>query len=220
MGQMKLVTRQVGPWEMNTYALICEKTGESVLIDPGADPDTLQEMLADSKPVAILLTHSHSDHVGALDEMMSRLQVPLMGHAGSLGPIGVKFTAAHWLNDGDTVQVGEHTLHVRYAPGHIGNQICFIIENDHRIIVGDTIFDGGPGKTWSSEEFQTTKQTLEKVVLAWPDESVCYPGHGPYFRLGDRRAEIEAFLATDHGDFYGDATWDMDVSGDVEITLL
>ncbi|KAA3661402.1 MAG: MBL fold metallo-hydrolase [Chloroflexi bacterium] len=217
---MKLVMRQVGPWGMNTYALICEQTGESVLIDPGADPDTLQDMLAGSKPVAILLTHSHSDHVGALDEMLSRLQVPLMGHAGPLGAIGVKFTADHWLDDGDTVQVGTHILHVRHAPGHIGNQICFIIENDHRIIVGDTIFDGGPGKTWSSEEFQVTRKTLKDVVLPWSDESVCYPGHGPHFRLGDRRAEIEAFLAKDHGDFYGDATWDMDVSGEIEITLL
>ena len=209
MGKMKLETRQVGPWGMNTYALICEQTGESVLIDPGDDPDILQGMLEGSKPIAILLTHSHIDHVGALDEMLQRLQVPLMGHAGSLEPGGIKFEADRWLADGDTVQVGNHTLHVRYAPGHIGNQICFIIVNDHRIVVGDTIFDGGPGRTWSHEGFLTTLETLKSVVLPWPDESVCYPGHGPHFRLGDRRAEIEAFLAKDHGEFFGDATWEM-----------
>ncbi len=209
MGKMKLVTRQVGPWGMNTYALICAQTGESVLIDPGADPDTLQDMVAGSKPIAILLTHSHVDHVGALDEMLTRLQVPLMGHTGSPEPGGVKFDADRWLADGDTVKVGSHTLNVCYAPGHIGNQICFIIENDHRIIVGDTIFDGGPGKTWSHEGFLTTRETLKDVVLSWSDESVCYPGHGPHFRLGDRRAQIEAFLARDHGKFFGDATWDM-----------
>ena len=55
------------------------------------------------------------------------------------------------------------------------------------VIVGDTIFEGGPGKTWSPEGFQTTLTTLRKVVLPWPDETVCYPGHGPSFRLGDQR---------------------------------
>ena len=79
---MKLVTRQVGPWQMNTYALICTNTGKSVLIDPGADPHILTEMLAGTNPVAILLTHSHGDHIGALSEMRERLDVPLLAQAG------------------------------------------------------------------------------------------------------------------------------------------
>jgi glyoxylase-like metal-dependent hydrolase (beta-lactamase superfamily II) len=87
--------------------------------------------------------------------------------------------------------------------------LCFALEGDPRVVVGDTIFEGGPGKTWSAEDFQTTLQTLRQVILAWPDETVCYPGHGPHFRLGDRRAAIEAFLRKDHGEFCGDATWDM-----------
>jgi glyoxylase-like metal-dependent hydrolase (beta-lactamase superfamily II) len=57
--------------------------------------------------------------------------------------------------------------------------------------------------------FRTTRQTLRTVVLSWPDETICYPGHGSEFRLGDKRAAIEAFLSKDFGEFYGDATWDM-----------
>jgi len=206
--KMELITRQVGPWGMNTYALICPNTNQSVLFDPGDDPDTLQEMLGDSTPIAILLTHTHMDHVGALDEMRQLLQVPLMAHPGPHAE-DIELKADHWLNDGDTVQVGDHTLTVHYAPGHIGDQICFAIEDDHRVIVGDTIFEGGPGKTWSNEDFKTTLNTLKNVVLPWSDDTVCYPGHGPYFRLGDIRADIEAFINKDHGDFFGDATWDM-----------
>lgn len=206
--KLELRTRQVGPWGMNTYALVCPTTGQSVLIDPGADPDTLEEMLAGSTPVAIWLTHTHRDHIGALDEMRERLDVPLLAHPGPHSE-GVELEADRWLNDGDTVTVGEHTAKIYHAPGHIGDQICFAIEDDHRVIVGDTIFEGGPGKTWSNEGFQTTKQTLRQVVLAWPDDTVCYPGHGPHFRLGDKRDAIEAFLEKDHGDFHGDATWEM-----------
>jgi glyoxylase-like metal-dependent hydrolase (beta-lactamase superfamily II) len=194
---------------MNTYALICLNSNQSVLIDPGDDPETLQEMLGDSQPVAILLTHTHVDHIGALPEMREALDVPVMGNDGPHEPGGKDIQADRWLHDGDTVAVGEHTLRAVYAPGHIGDQICFVLADDNRVIVGDTIFEGGPGRTWTSEGFKTTLETLRNVVLPWPDDTVCYPGHGPHFRLGDRRAEIEAFLAKDHGDFFGDATWDM-----------
>lgn len=206
--KLDLRTRQVGPWGMNTYALVCLETGASILFDPGADPETLQGMLAGSTPIAIALTHTHYDHIGALDEMRQRLDVPLLAHSGPHAG-GMVLDADRWLEDGDVVQLGKHTLHVRYAPGHIGDQICFVIAHDNRVIVGDTIFDGGPGKTWNSDQFQTTLDTLRTVVLPWADDTICYPGHGPSFRLGDRRAAIEAFLAKDHGDFYGDAEWGM-----------
>ncbi|HIP70097.1 MAG TPA: MBL fold metallo-hydrolase [Anaerolineae bacterium] len=209
MTQLNLQTRQVGPWGMNTYALICPETNQSVLIDPGDDPDTLQEMLGDSQPIAILLTHTHIDHIGALDEMRQRLNVPVVGNDGPHEPLGKDVGLDQVLRDGDSFTVGQHTLRIYYAPGHIGDQICFAIEDDNRIVVGDTIFEGGPGRTWSAEGFQTTLQTLQNVVLAWPDETVCYPGHGNAFRLGDVRPAVTAFLAKDHGDFYGDAVWDM-----------
>ena len=205
---LELRTRPVGPWPMNSYVLVCPETGESVLIDPGADPDVLQALLAGTRPGAILLTHTHPDHVGALDEMQALLRVPLLAHGGEHFP-GREIYPDRTLSHGDTVSVGQYRLRVYETPGHIPDQICLALENDQRVIVGDTIFDGGPGKTWSPEQFQTTLRTLRHVVLAWPDDTRCYPGHGPHFRLGDRRAAIEAFLAKDHGDFFGDATWEM-----------
>jgi glyoxylase-like metal-dependent hydrolase (beta-lactamase superfamily II) len=193
---------------MNAYVLRCPITRASVLIDPGADPETLMEMLADTEPVAILLTHTHPDHMGALDEMCRRLAVPLLAHPGPHFE-ATTLDANRTIDTGDTITVGEHSLQVFHAPGHIADQVCLVLQDDVRVIVGDTIFDGGPGKTWSSEGFHTTLKTLSSLVLRWPDEMICYPGHGPHFRLGDRRTEIEAFLAKDHGDFFGDATWDM-----------
>ncbi|MDM8528273.1 MBL fold metallo-hydrolase [Anaerolineales bacterium HSG24] len=205
MIQLTLKMANVGEWDMNSYALICPETKQSVLIDPGDDPDKLMTMLGDSRPVAIWLTHTHHDHVGALDEMRQRLKLPVYAHPGKHV---VDPQANHWLEHGDVVHVGNHRCEVYYTPGHIGDQICFALQNDTRIIVGDTIFEGGPGKTWSHVAFVQTLNTLRDVILPWPDESVCYPGHGPHFVLGDKRAKIEMFLARQHPrDFFGDAVW-------------
>jgi len=203
---LELRTRSVGPWPMNSYALACPATHQSVLIDPGADADTLMEMLAGTQPIAILLTHTHPDHVGALQEMRERLQVPLLTHPGPHFQ-GLELPTDRAIADGGSISVGQHTLKAYYAPGHIDDMICFAVMGGNDIIVGDTIFAGGPGATRSSAAFTTTLHTLRNVVLPWPDDSICHAGHGPSFRLGDKRAAIEGFLARDHGDFHGDAEW-------------
>lgn len=204
---MELRTRAVGPWPMNAYALVCSDTRQSVLIDPGADPDALQEMLTGTTPVAILITHTHRDHIGALDDMRARLGVPVLAFDGPHWQ-GLTLSVDRPLADGATVTVGRHTLHASHAPGHCPDMLAFAVEGDWTVVVGDTIFDGGPGRTASAEAFQETLHTLREVVLRWPDVAVCWPGHGPSFRLGDRRAAIERFITRDHGDFHGDATWD------------
>ncbi len=205
---LELRTRQVGPYSMNAYVLVCPVTKQSVLIDPGDEPDALQELLKDTQPMAIFLTHTHFDHVGALAEMRARLKGQLMLHRGPHAE-GFEAEADRWLNDGDRLSVGEHALRIFFTPGHTADQICIAPENDSRVIVGDTIFDGGPGKTWSAEDFQTTLKALREVILRWSDDTICYPGHGASFRLGDHRQEIEAFVRKDHGKFFGDATWGM-----------
>mgnify|MGYP001285193443 CR=1 FL=1 len=200
---MELRRRAVGPWSMNAYALVCPETRASVLVDPGDDPETLEAMLSGTRPAAILVTHAHPDHIGALVEMRRRLQVPVMAHGGGA------VQADQQLFGGERLAVGRRHLRVHAAPGHTADQLCFGVEDRPDVIVGDTIFDGGPGKTWSAEDFQTTLTTLRRVVLSWSDDTVCHPGHGAAFRLGDVRPAVERFLAKDHGRFCGDATWEM-----------
>ena len=202
--KMLLRVQPVGPWQMNAHVLVCPASMQSVLIDPGADPRALGALLDGTRPVAILLTHSHPDHTGALEDMRSRLRVPVMAHPAFAGA-----TIDRALADGDTVVVGQHRLKACHTPGHTADQICIDVEDDERIVVGDTVFEGGPGKTWAPEDFNTTLETLRRVILAWPDGTRCFPGHGSPFRLSDIRSGIESFISRDHDRFYGDATWGM-----------
>ncbi len=201
-----LKSATVGPWPMNAYALICPDTRESILIDPGADPDALIKLLADSTPIAIFLTHAHPDHIGALDEMKARLQVPVYMHPAD-SPMLV--SADRWMAGGDTFTLGRHTLRLIHTPGHTHGMVSIMLP-DHRAIVGDTIFQGGPGKTWAPHFFKITLETLQNIVFLWPDETECFPGHGPAFCIGDERPAFESFLQREYpADLCGDVTWDM-----------
>ncbi len=207
MAVVEVRVRAVGPWPMNAYVLLDPASGASALVDPGDDPESLGEMLAGTSPQAILLTHTHPDHVGALAEMRARLGVPLYAHPGPHFA-GAALAVDRELRGGEEVSLGGLTLRAHYAPGHIDDMICFEALGADAIIVGDTVFAGGPGRTWSAEGFRTTLRTLRDVVLAWPDSAICHPGHGPSFRLGDLRAQIAAFVSRGHAPgFFGDAEW-------------
>jgi glyoxylase-like metal-dependent hydrolase (beta-lactamase superfamily II) len=204
--QLILKSAAVGPWPMNSYAVICTETKQSLLIDPGAEPETLLALLDNSTPVAIFLTHAHHDHVGALAEMKTQLNVPVYMHPGD-SPMAV--SADIWLAGGETIKVGRHALQAIHTPGHTSGMVSLMLP-DQRVIVGDTIFQGGPGRTWSPHFFKLTLQTMREVIFRWPDETECFPGHGSSFRLGDERPVFEAFLRREHpADLYGDVTWAM-----------
>lgn len=207
MPALEVRARAVGPWPMNAYALVCPSSGASALVDPGADPEALLDLLAGTSPACIILTHTHPDHVGALAELRARLGVPLLAHAGPHHN-DLHLELDRTLGHGDELALGAGRLRVYATPGHCADQICLQDPGGEAILVGDTLFAGGPGKTWSVEGFQTTLRTLREVVLGWPDVARCHPGHGPSFGLGELRPRIAAFCARAHpAGFFGDAEW-------------
>ena len=200
----KLIKLELGPWPMNGYIVTDEESGKCIIIDPGADAEVILNAVKDLQVERILLTHGHMDHVGALDEVKDALNVPVHIHPEDAATFDLPYDVA--LIDGEAIALGGTKLRVIHTPGHTDGQCCFII--DHRVVVGDTIFVGGPGKTWSPEGFATTMETMEKIVFAWSDETEFNPGHGPSGTIGKERSVFEAFLARGWPeDLQGDITW-------------
>ena len=203
---LKLIKQKVGPWPMNSYVVICEETKTSAMIDPGADAATLLGLVEGTNVEKILLTHGHGDHVGALEAVVQATGAPVYLHPADAEHFGLNYD--HPLSDGDEVKIGNYTLRVSHTPGHTPGQVCFDL-GDGNVVVGDTLFVGGPGKTWSAEDFATTMQNLQAVVFQWADETQFHPGHGPSGVIGEERPAFEGFAARGWpDDLYGDVTWE------------
>jgi glyoxylase-like metal-dependent hydrolase (beta-lactamase superfamily II) len=188
---------------MNTYIVIDEATQTSVIIDPGADPEIILQRIEGNRVDKILLTHGHGDHIMALDDVKKATNAPVYLHPEDADYFGLSFDIP--LQGDEFISVGNLKLKVIHAPGHTPGQCCFDL-GDHRIVVGDTVFVGGPGRTQSPADFATTMQTMQQIVFQWPDETKFFPGHGPRGKIGYERPAFETFVARG---------WPPDLAGDV-----
>jgi len=200
-----LKSLQVGPYGMNTYGVIDPDTATSVIVDPGGDPDSILAMVKGTEVDKILVTHGHHDHVLALDQIKAATQAPVYLHPTDAAKFSIDYD--HPLRDGQTIPLGKLSLNVIHVPGHTPGQSCFAL-GDGRVLVGDTIFVGGPGRTDSYEDFLITLRSMREIVFQWPDATHFYPGHGPSGQIGIERPDFEAFLETGWPDgLHGDITW-------------
>ena len=194
----------LGPFGTNSYLLICQKTGASVIVDAPGDAEKVLKLLEGTHPKYILMTHNHMDHVDALAALKSALNVPLAAHEDDAGGLPVK--PEQFLNDGDTISFGEIQLKVLHTPGHTPGSLCFLTGS--YLISGDTIFPGGPGKTWSPDDFKKIVASLRNKIFTLPDETQVYPGHGDATVLKKEKHEFEAFSSKPHDpDLCGDVVW-------------
>lgn len=198
---MKIKVFASGPVDTNTYLLSCSKTKEAVIID--APPDSLDWLLSqiehDHLTVkALLLTHSHWDHIAEASLIKTTLKIPLyvhkedaanVEHPGSdrlplvfpLSPCSVD----HYLEDGEILTVGNLRLEVIHTPGHSPGCVCFYLKQEHTLFSGDTLFQGTIGRINFPSSRPTLMWSSLKKLAALPPETIVYPGHGDPTTIGE-----------------------------------
>jgi len=195
---------EVGPWPMNCYLVRCSETGQTAIIDPGADTGAILAAVGEAPVACILLTHAHPDHVDALEAVRQATGVPVGLHVADAEFFGVEGDFP--LLDGAEVEVGRGLLKVVHVPGHTPGSVC--LRFGGRAIVGDAIFPGGPGHTTSPEALAQSLMSLGRTVFTWPAETELYPGHGGSTTVGAEQADFERFVAADPPPgLCGDVSW-------------
>ena len=202
---LRYLTLPVTPFAQNCSLVWCDQTLEAAVIDPGGELPRLLAAVAERGLTlqAIWLTHAHIDHAGGAGQLAREQGLPIIGpHPGDqfwidglpqqsrmfgFPPAG-HFTPTRWLADGDTVQIGRCTLHVRHCPGHTPGHVVFHSPEAQRVFVGDVLFAGSIGRTDFPQGNHAQLIASIKDRL-WPmgDDTVFIPGHGPESTLGEER---------------------------------
>lgn len=195
---------ELGSFGTNAYIIVCRKTHDSVLIDTPGAPKTIVRELKGTNPRYILMTHNHIDHIEAYDELRAVLKVPTACHAADARDL--PSMPDIMLNDGDTVSFGNIRLEVLHTPGHTGGSLCF--KAGRYLIAGDTIFPGGPGKTWFPAGFRRIIKSITEKIFILPDDTQIYPGHGDSTVLKKEKDEFAVFSSRQHApNLCGDVLW-------------
>ena len=179
---LNIRTLPLGAYQTNCYLVWDENSSTCVVIDPGYEPDTvLSEVRKTDKEIAaILLTHGHFDHVGAVRELVSETGCPVYIHEGDLSmPSQMTAGPLYYTNlykEGDRVELAGLSFKVLHTPGHTPGSVCLQCENN--LFSGDTLFWGScgrtdlPGGSWA----QIRASLLRLAEL--PGDYDVYPGHG------------------------------------------
>ena len=197
---VRIIALSVGKMDNNCYLVTCEHTGASVLVDAAAEPSRIEEMLKSVAPGSldlIVTTHRHPDHWQALKDVAASTGAPTAAHR--LDAPELPIAPDQLLEDGDVIEIGQLAIEVIHLRGHTPGSIALVLRDEHAVthlLTGDSLFPGGVGKTWSSEDFKTLFHDVEqRIFRRFPDDTVVYPGHGSLTTLGDERPHLSEWWA-------------------------
>ncbi|MBO4325290.1 MAG: MBL fold metallo-hydrolase [Lachnospiraceae bacterium] len=202
----KVKTVAVGPLMTNCYLIGNPETDELLIFDPGADAQAIKDAVRDMgmKPAAILLTHCHFDHIGAVRNLKTEYGIPVIAgeeekalfeDIDSVLPVMFRESYPHpdalrvepdrFVQDGELTELAGMYVTCLHTPGHTAGSYSFFFPAEGMVVSGDTLFMESVGRTdfptGSNEELL---KAITEVLYELPEETVVLPGHGPATNIG------------------------------------
>lgn len=201
---MNIKTLSLGPLGTNCY--IISKNEKCLIVDPGGDALVVKDYLKEHnlEPEAILLTHAHFDHIGAVDDLRKTYQLDVYLHENEkdwlekpeLNRSSFYFDEAsaivtdppeHLIEQGK-MTLGPFTFEVVHTPGHSPGSVSFIFKEEKFVVSGDVLFQQGIGRTdLPGGNIEQLAASIVDVLYQLPDDFEVFPGHGPSTVIGDEK---------------------------------
>ena len=194
-------------FEISSYVL-SDETGEGVIIDPGMSSEEEEKQLTDYiaaariKPVMMLLTHAHIDHIIGCFFTAGHYNLQLSAHKDcnkfieqakvSASTFGIRLRGVKnidaFLKEGDEIKFGNSSLKVLHTPGHADGSVCYYSSENNFVITGDVLFKDSIGRTdLPTGNFDLLQYNIWEKLFKLPDSTVVYPGHGPTTTIGSEK---------------------------------
>jgi len=181
--------------ETNCYIIADEETKEAMVIDPGGEPEKIQEMIEilGVKIKYIYLTHCHGDHIGGVVKIKNNYNAKVLIHRKEsenlnnpdvnltkyIGMESIELEADSRVDDDDLIHIGNIEFKVIHTPGHTAGCSCLYSEKYKMLFSGDTLFRG----TWGRTDLPTGSMidimnSITDKLMTLPEDTIVYPGHG------------------------------------------
>ena len=191
--RLKLNTGYVEP--TNCYIIQDEETKETMVIDPGGEPEKVEDMLniLDAKVKYIYLTHCHADHIEGVNPLQGKVGGTILIHridaeslnkdqvnlATYIGLPEIKLQADSRIDDGDLIHIGNLEFKVIHTPGHTSGSTSLYLPEYKLLFSGDTLFRGTWGRTdLPTSSFEDIINSITNKLITLPEDTIVYPGHG------------------------------------------
>ncbi|MGA7987961.1 MAG: MBL fold metallo-hydrolase [Candidatus Dormiibacterota bacterium] len=195
----------MGPYGNNAYVIRDVDAGEGLLVDMPLEEGPLLEAIAAEGGVrTVIATHWHPDHWMTYDAVRTATGAPVLVGASEIKIPEERIDGR--LEDGAEVAVGAVRITVIHTPGHTPGSISLRV--GRAVITGDTLFDGGPGKTAARGDLETILASITAKLLPLPEKTLVLPGHGVNTTIGESRQGYATYSRHPKpAGFYGDVAW-------------
>lgn len=192
------------PFQVNTFVLY-DESRDCVIIDPGCSNEEENRQLTSFidknklKPVRLLNTHSHVDHLMGNNFVAREYDLKPEIHEGGMGfhkqaadsgmvfglDVEDQIMPEKFIHEGDRITFGNSSLEVIYAPGHVDGHVCYLSRKEKFVIAGDVLFQMSIGRTdLPTGNMDLLLQNIREKLFILPDDFTVYPGHGPETSIG------------------------------------